>query len=223
MAKFNARGIVFDMYGTIVDVGAVADACQAIAPDPVAFNSQWRAKQLEYSFLRSAMGKYQDFWMISEQALAFTIDRFGLTVDAAQRRQLMEAWLRPTPYPEVLAALPRLRERHPLAILSNGSPRMLRTGLTRTGLHSYFRWVLSADAVKIYKPSPRVYRLAPTAMKLRNQEILFVSSNAFDVLGAKSFGFRVCWINRTGAPLDPLGPRPDIVVRSFEELATAVK
>ncbi|MGH9896507.1 MAG: haloacid dehalogenase type II, partial [bacterium] len=155
--------------------------------------------------------------------LEFTIDRFGLTVDAARRRQLMEAWLRPTPYPEVLAALPRLRERQPLAILSNGSPRMLQTGLRRTGLRSYFRWVLSADSVRIYKPSPKVYRLALTATKLRNQQILFVSSNSFDVLGAKSFGFKVCWINRTGAPLDPLGPRPDIVVRSFEELATAVK
>ncbi len=222
MAKFNARAIVFDMYGTVVDVGAVSEACRAIAPDPVTFNSQWRAKQLEYSFLRSAMGKYQDFWKVSEQALAFTIDRLGLTVDAAQRRQLMEAWLHPAPYPEVLAALPRLREGRPLAILSNGSPRMLQIGLTRAGLRSYFRWVLSADAVKIYKPSPRVYQLAPAALKVRRQEILFVSSNAFDVLGAKSFGFRVCWINRTGAPLDPLGPRPDMVVRSFEELATAV-
>ncbi len=223
MTKLNPRAIVFDMYGTVVDVGAVAEACRAIAPDPVAFNSQWRAKQLEYSFLRSAMGKYQDFWKVSEQSLAFTIDRFALTVDAVQRRQCMEAWLRPTPYPEVLAALPRLREGRPLAILSNGSPPMLRTGLERAGLRSHFRWVLSADAVRIYKPSPKVYRLALAATKLRSRDILFVSSNSFDVLGAKSFGFRVCWINRADTPLDPLGPRPDLVVRSFEELATAVK
>jgi len=96
------------MYGTVVDVGAVAEACRAIAPDPVAFNAQWRAKQLEYSFLRSAMGKYQDFWKVSEQALAYTIQRFGLTVSPAQAKELMEAWLQPTPYPEVAAALPRL-------------------------------------------------------------------------------------------------------------------
>lgn len=223
MAKLSVRGIVFDMYGTVVDVGAVAEACRAIAPDPVAFNGQWRAKQLEYTFLRSAMDKYQDFWKVSEQALEFTIERFGLTISPEQRKTLMEAWLRPTPYPEVAPALARLEERHSLAILSNGSPKMLRTGLERTGLRRHFQWVLSADAVRIYKPSPRVYQLAPRVMKLRKQQILFVSSNAFDVLGAKSFGFRVCWINRAGAPLDPLGPRPDVVLKNFDELETAVK
>jgi 2-haloacid dehalogenase len=134
----------------------------------------------------------------------------------------MESWLQPTAYPEVAAALPRLKERLPLAILSNGSPMMLRVGLERVGFRSHFQWVLSADAVKTYKPSPRVYQLAPKAMKLQKQRILFVSSNAFDVLGAKSFGFRVCWINRAGAPLDPLGPEPDIVVRGFDELETVI-
>ncbi len=221
MVKLGVRGMAFDMYGTVVDVGAVAEACKAIAPDPVAFNSQWRAKQLEYTFLRSAMGKYQDFWKVSEQALEFTIQRFGLTVSAEQRKPLMEAWLRPTPYPEVAAALPRLKAHHPLAILSNGSPKMLRTGLDRAGLRPHFQWVLSADAVKVYKPSPKVYQLATRAMRLQKQQILFVSSNAFDVLGAKSFGFKVCWINRAGVPLDPLGPKPDLVVQNFDELETA--
>lgn len=223
MAKLSVRGIAFDMYGTVVDVAAVAEACEAVAPDPAAFNIQWRAKQLEYTFLRSAMGRYQDFWRVSEQALDFAVERFGLTVSPDQRRRLMDAWLHPTPYPEVAAALPRLKARYPLAILSNGTPKMLRSGLERTGLLPHFRWVLSADRVKVYKPSPRVYQLAPKAMKLNKREILFVSSNAFDVLGAKSFGFRVCWINRVAAPLDPLGPKPDVVVKSFEELEAAVK
>lgn len=218
----GVRGIAFDMYGTVVDVGAVAEACKVVAPDPVAFNSQWRAKQLEYTFLRSSMGKYQDFWRVSEQALEFTIRRFGLTVSPAQRKDLMEAWLRPTPYPEVSTALPRLEARYPLAILSNGSPKMLRAGLDRAALRPHFRWVLSADTVRIYKPSPRVYQLAPKAMKLPKHRILFVSSNSFDVLGAKSFGFKVCWINRAAAPLDPLGPTPDMTVKSFDELETAM-
>jgi len=222
MTKLRVQGVAFDMYGTVVDVGAVAEACKAVVSDPVAFNNQWRAKQLEYTFLRAAMGKYQDFWKVSQQALAFTIQRFGLTVNLEQRKRLMESWLQPTAYPEVAAALPRLKEHLPLAILSNGSPMMLRVGLKRAGFRSHFRWVLSADAVKTYKPSPRVYRLAPTAMKLQKQRILFVSSNAFDVLGAKSFGFRVCWINRAGAPLDPLGPEPDIVVRGFDELEAVI-
>lgn len=223
MPKRRVKGIAFDMYGTVVDVGAVAEACKEIAPDPGAFTTQWRAKQLEYTFLRSLMGKYQDFWRVSEQALEFTIQRFGLQVSPEQRKRLMEAWLHPSPYPEVAAALPRLKERYALAVLSNGSPRMLRTGLLRTGLISHFRWVISVDAVKLYKPSPMVYQLAPRKMKMKKEEIFFVSSNSFDVLGAKSFGFKVCWINRSGAPLDPLGPKPDLVARSFDELRAALE
>jgi len=223
VAKRRVKGIAFDMYGTVVDVGAVALACKEVAPDPGAFTAQWRAKQLEYTFLRSLMGKYQDFWRVSEQALEFTIQRFGLQASQEQRKRLMEAWLHPSPYPEVAGALPRLKERYPLAVLSNGSPKMLRTGLLRAGLLPNFRWVISVDAVKLYKPSPEVYRLAPSRMKLKKGEILFVSSNSFDVIGAKSFGFRVCWINRTGAPLDPLGPKPDLAVSSFDELTTALE
>lgn len=222
MAALRVKGIAFDMYGTIVDVGAVAEACKAVAPDPVAFTAQWRAKQLEYTFLRTLMGKYQDFWRVSEQALEFTIRRFGLQVDPEQRQRLMEAWLHPSPYPEVTAALPRLAERYPLAVVSNGSPKMLRVGLERTGLRPHFRWVISVDQVKLYKPSPKVYQLAPRHMRLGKGEILFVSSNSFDVVGAKSFGFRVCWINRADAMLDPLGPKPDLTVRSFDELAAAL-
>jgi len=222
MTRRGVKGIAFDMYDTLVDVGAVAEACKEIAPDPIAFNAQWRAKQLEYAFLRSLMGKYQDFWRVSEQALEFTIQRFGLQASAEQRRRLMEAWLHPSPYHEVATALPRLKERYALAVLSNGSPKMLRIGLERTGLKPHFRWVISVHPVKLYKPSPKVYQLAPKRMKLKKGEILFVSSNSFDVVGAKGFGFKVCWINRTGALLDPLGPKPDLVVRTFDELSTAL-
>jgi 2-haloacid dehalogenase len=218
----RVKAVAFDMYGTVVDVGAVAEACKEIAPDAVAFTSQWRTKQLEYTFLRSLLGKYQDFWRVSEQALEFTIQRFGLQLSREQRKTLMEAWLHPSPYPEVPSALSRLRERYPLAILSNGSPKMLRTGLERAGLRPCFRWVISVDAVKQYKPSPRVYQLAPKHLRLKKEEILFVSSNSFDVIGAKSFGFKVCWINRSGGLLDPLGPKPDIVVKDFEELSGAL-
>jgi 2-haloacid dehalogenase len=222
MVRQGMKGIVFDMYGTVVDVGAVAEACKEVAPDPVAFNAQWRAKQLEYTFLRTVMGRYKDFWTITEEALEFAIERFDLQVSAEQRQRLKEAWLQPTPYPEVTAALPRLKEKYVLAILSNGSPKMLRTGLEQTGLMPHFRRVMSADAVKLYKPSTKVYELAPKHMRLKNSEILFVSSNSFDVIGAKNFGFKVCWINRGGAPLDALGPKPDLVVKSFDDLVEAL-
>jgi 2-haloacid dehalogenase len=168
------------------------------------------------------MGRYKDFWTITEEALGFAIQRFGLQVTAEQRRRLREAWLHPTPYPEVAAALPRLKEKYVLAILSNGSPKMLQTGLEQTGLRSHFRRVISADAVKLYKPSPKVYQLAPKHMQLNKSEILFVSSNSFDVVGAKNFGFKVCWINRSGVPLDRLGPKPDLVAKSFDDLVEAL-
>ncbi len=99
MAKRRVKGIAFDMYGTVVDVGALALACKEVAPGPGAFTDQWRAKQLEYTFLRSLMGKYQDFWRVSEQALEFTIRRFALQVSLEQRKRLMEAWLYPSPHP----------------------------------------------------------------------------------------------------------------------------
>jgi 2-haloacid dehalogenase len=222
MARLHIKGIVFDMYGTLVDVGAVAEACKEVAPEPVAFNTQWRAKQLEYTFLRALMGKYRDFWKVTEEALEFAIQRFGLQVLPEQRKQLMEAWLHPTPYPEVEAALPKLKEKYLLAILSNGTPKMLQTGLERTGFRPYFRWVISANAVKLYKPSPEMYRLALKRMRLQKHETLFVSSNSFDVVGSKNFGFKVCWINRAGIPLDPLGPQPELVVKSFDELVEAI-
>jgi 2-haloacid dehalogenase len=168
------------------------------------------------------MGKYQNFWTVSEQALEFTTRRLGVEVSPGQRPRLMNAWLEPRPYSEVPAVLARLKERYPLAILSNGSPKMLQAGLVHSGLKADFRWVISADAVKLYKPSPKVYAQAPKQMKLKKADILFVSSNSFDVLGAKSFGFRVCWITRAGVPLDALGPRPDLVVASFEALRTAM-
>src|SRR5712691_12073628 len=217
MPKLRVKGIAFDLYGTVVDVAAVAEACKDIATDPAAFTAQWRAKQLEYTFRRSLMGNYQDFWKVSEQALAFALQRFGVAASPEQHRHMMEAWLHPKPYPEVAAALPRLKDRYPLAVLSNGSPRMLRAGLEHSGLRAAFRWVISVDAVKVYKPSPKVYQLAPKHMKLGKHDILFVSSNSFDVIGAKAFGFQVCWINRTGAPLDPLGPKPNLMVTRFDE------
>ena len=222
MTRMLVKGIIFDMYGTVVDVGAVAEACKEVAPDPIAFNSQWRAKQLEYTFLRTLMEKYRHFWKVTEEALEFAVERFTLQITAEQRQRLMEAWLIPTPYPEVATALPRLKEKYLLAVLSNGTPKMFRTGLDRTGLRPHFRWVISAHSVKLYKPSPKVYQLVLKHTRLQKAEILFVSSNSFDVMGAKSFGFKVCWINRTGAPLDTLGPKPDLVVKNFDELIEAL-
>lgn len=222
MARLRVKGIAFDVYGTLVDVAALAGACQALIPDPVVFTAQWRAKQLEYTFLRTLTCRYRDFWSVTEEALEFTIRRFALEITPVGRQRLMHAWLCPTPYPEVPSALAQLQDKYRLAVLSNGTPRMIQTCLERSGCRPVFRWLISANAVKVYKPSLPVYQLALKRMRLQKKEILLVSSNAFDVLGAKSFGLKVCWVNRTGAPLDPLGLKPDLVVKNFDELVCSL-
>jgi HAD superfamily hydrolase (TIGR01493 family) len=177
MAKLLVKGIVFDMYGTIVDLGAVASVCNGVTPDPLAFNTLWRAKQLEYTFLRSLMGRYRDFWKVTEEALEFTLQRFAIQVTSEQRRHLMDAWLHPSPYPEVAAALPRLKEKYLLAILSNGTAKMLLTGVvscpfcnkgfaSRTGRGVRTRlYAVNGDRLRV----PAVYRSSSAcALKARS-------------------------------------------------------
>lgn len=222
MGHDAVQGIAFDLYGTLIDVNGVQEACGAITQDPAAFTNLWRQKQLEYTFLRSLMGRYEDFWQVTEAALRYALKRLNIQATEGDRRRLMEAWLHLPPFPDVKATLPKL-QGYALAVLSNGSPRMLEEVLANSGLKPSFRWVFSADAAKTYKPSPKVYALGPEGMGLSKEAILFVSSNGFDVAGAKAFGFPVCWLNRAGAFLDELGLEPDMVVRSFEELPQALE
>jgi 2-haloacid dehalogenase len=211
-------GIVFDMYGTVADLSAVTKACEEVVTDPAEFGSLWRLKQLEYTFLLSLMEDYMDFWQVTESALQFTVETIEAQLTQQQKNLLMRSWLRPQPFQDALAGLRRMKGRYPLAILSNGSPKMLNEGLEYAGLETYFDWVLSVEEVQVFKPSPKVYGLAPTRMGIGKEGILFVSSNSFDVVGAKKYGFRTCWIRRMRGPLDPLGAEPNLVVSGFEEL-----
>ena len=211
------RGYVFDAYGTLFDVHSVIEAGRAITADPTALSLLWRQKQLEYTWLRSLMGRYEDFWAVTEAALRFSVRRLGLTADEAQLARLMDAYLSLACFPEVEAALARLAGR-PRAILSNGSPRMLAAAVASSGLGRHLQHVLSVDAVKTFKPAPAVYALGPQALGIPAAELLFVSSNAWDIAGAKSFGYQAAWCNRTGAPAEELGVTPDRVVTRLDEL-----
>lgn len=213
----SIRGYVFDAYGTLFDVHSVVEAGREITADPLALSLTWRQKQLEYTWLRSLMGRYEDFWAVSESALRYAIRRLGLTASEAQIERLMSAYLTLACFPEVKAALARLQGR-PCAILSNGAPAMLAAVVNASGLAGALPHVLSVDAVKVFKPSPLVYALAPKAMGVPAAELLFVSSNAWDVAGAKAFGFQVAWCNRTGAPDEELGVRADLVIGNLEQL-----
>jgi 2-haloacid dehalogenase len=215
------RAFLFDAYGTLFDVHSVVEAGRAVTPDPVALSQLWRQKQLEYTWLRSLMGRYEDFWAVTEQALRWALRRLAIGAAPAQVAALMDAYLTLACFPEVRAALARLRGA-PLGILSNGSPRMLQAAVRSSGLDGVFGHVLSVDAVRVYKPAPQVYALGPRAFGVPASDILFVSSNAWDVAGARTFGYRTCWCNRLHAPMEELGVASDHEVERLDQIADRV-
>jgi 2-haloacid dehalogenase len=211
------KAFIFDAYGTLFDVHSVVEAGRALTRDPQALSLLWRQKQLEYTWLRTLMGRYEDFWAVTEAALRFALGRLGIVAGDEAVARLMEAYLSLATFPDVAGALTGLAGT-PLGILSNGSPRMLDAAVRSSGLAGTFRHVLSVDAVRAYKPSPTVYELGPRAFGVPAGDIVFVSSNAWDVAGAKAFGYRTCWCNRLAAPMDRLGVSPDFEVRTLDEI-----
>lgn len=220
MARIKA--LVFDAYGTLFDVHSVISLCDQLFPSQGAALSQlWRAKQLEYTWLYSLMGRYQDFWEVTEKALVYACKALDLPCQSSSRGRLMEAYLHLELFPDVRPALDAL-SHYVLAILSNGSPRMLKAVVESAGLVGAFAAVISVDEVRVYKPSPKVYRLAPQKLGLDKAAVGFVSANCFDVIGAGAFGFWTCWLNRTGAAADELGVGPDATVGRLTELVNVV-
>jgi 2-haloacid dehalogenase len=221
-ASQKPEALVFDAYGTLFDVDSVTGACEEVFPGRGEVVSQlWRATQLRYTWLCSLMGRYEDFWGLTGRALTFACAALGLDPTEATRGRLVEGYLRLEPYPEVPQVLRSLAGR-PLAILSNGTPDMLGALLEHAGLGGAFGAVLSADAVRAYKPSPRVYELASIHLGIDAGRIGFVSSNSFDVIGAAAYGFRTIWVNRSASPLDQLGQPPQLTVADLAELVDAV-
>ena len=209
------EAFVFDAYGTLYDVYSVAQRCESCFPGKGAQLSQlWRAKQLEYTWQRSLMQRYVPFSTVTRDALAYSCEALKLELSVAQMEALMAEYTRLSLYPEVAGAIARLKGKK--AILSNGSPDILFPLVTDSGLK--FDAVISVDELKVYKPAPQVYELAPRKLGVAKERIGFVSSNCWDALGAKSFGFSVFWINRSRAPLERLGFEPDRVVERLDEI-----
>ncbi len=219
------RALVFDAYGTLFDVHSVVALCEQLWPGKGASLSQlWRTKQLEYTWQRSLMRRYEDFARVTEAGLSYACAALGLPLDEDRRRTLIDAYLGLATFPEVGNALAELKAmKLKLAILSNGSPAMLRPVVENAGLRGLIGTVISVDRRKIYKPAPAVYRLAVQRLRVPKKAIGFVSSNCWDACGAKSFGFRTFWINRTGAPVDELGAAPDHVIASLAELPAQIR
>jgi 2-haloacid dehalogenase len=198
------RACVFDAYGTLFDVhSAVARLRSRIGTQADDLSKLWRTKQLEYTWLRALMGRHADFWQVTGDALDYALARTG--VDTAFREPLMQAYLALDAYPEVAEVLRRLRDAgRKLAILSNGTPAMLAAAVENAGIGALLDAVLSVEEVGVYKPDPRVYRLAVERLAVRADQIAFQSSNAWDVKGAACFGLRPVWVNRLGAPAERL-------------------
>ena len=213
--------LVFDAYGTLFDVHSVLQHCDRCWPGKGAQVTQlWRAKQLEYTWQRSLMQCYAPFSTVTRDALAYTCEALGLDLTAAQMEGLMGEYLMLAAYPDVASALQKLKGRK-LAILSNGSPDMLLPLVSHSNLS--FDAVISVDELKIFKPAPQVYELAMKKLGVPREGVGFVSSNCWDAMGAKSFGFTVYWINRAAAPVDRLGFKPDAILKSLGDLPEVLR
>ncbi len=190
------RAVVFDAYGTLYDVQSVAATTEDTFPGYGAIITQiWRIKQLEYSWLRSLMGRYADFSVITRESLAYTLRCLGLTHDASIFERIMEKYLHLDLYPDAASTLAALKGQK-LAILSNGSSDMLEPLVRNSGLDRVLDAIISVDAKRMFKPHPDAYALIENRLGVPPAEVLFVSSNPWDACGAKSFGLNVAWIER---------------------------
>jgi len=218
------EALVFDAYGTLFDVHAVVARCDEFWPGRGTVVSQlWRTKQLEYTWQRSLMERYSPFSEVTRDALAYACESLGLPLDETRKSVLMGEYANLSTYPDVPDALAALKAgRRKLAILTNGSPDMIEPLVANRRMKDSFDAVLSVDPLKAYKPAPQVYRLAVERLGVAADRTGFVSSNCWDAIGAKSFGFRVWWINRTGAPVDRLGFAPDGILKSLGGLPDAL-
>lgn len=201
------RAVAFDAFGTLFDVYSVGALAEQLFPgNGAALAEVWRRKQIEYALLRSLGERYLPFWEVTCNALDFAAAQLALPMMETARTRLINEYACLSPFPENLGALQVLKaEGVPLAILSNGTPQMLEVCVSSAGMDGIFDFLLSADSVRRYKPHADVYALGPQAFGCDAGEILFVSSNGWDIAGAGWFGYTTFWLNRGGQPAEALG------------------
>ena len=211
------RAVVFDAYGTLFDVYSVGALAESLFPGQgAALSVLWRDKQIDYSRLISMSDPqtdgsrhYQPFWDITVLALQYACARLNLDLTADKQQQLLDQYAHLQAFPENLGVLQQLKQRGlPCAILSNGNPAMLQSAVRSAGFEDLLDHVISVDQVRHFKIMPMSYELAERTLHIPKQEMLFVSSNGWDALGATWYGFQTFWVNRQGLPFETLGPRP---------------
>ncbi|WP_019412741.1 haloacid dehalogenase type II [Paenisporosarcina sp. TG20] len=207
--KPEIKAFVFDAYGTLFDVHSVMEKCNEYFPEKgEKISLSWRKKQIEYFFIRQLTGNYKPFHIITRDALTYAVKEQGESLSKQQEDSLMESYNLLTPYDEVTSVLEQL-EGKKRVVFSNGSHQMLDPLIEQASLASLFSDVLSVDETKQYKPTPASYNIVLNKLNVRREEVLFMSSNGWDISGAKSFGFNTAWINRNGLPVEELDAAPD--------------
>jgi 2-haloacid dehalogenase len=215
----NPHAYVFDAYGTLFDVhAAIARHRDTCGPDADRISELWRAKQLEYSWTLTLAGRYEDFWTLTTRALDYALARFP-SVPAAVRQSLLDSYFELDAFSDCAPCLAALKSRGAqTAILSNGSPRMLAAAVAGAKLEGLLDAVLSVDALRLYKPRPEVYAMVTDTLKVQANDIAFVSSNRWDVMGAVEFGFAGIWVNRANVPDEYPDHPPREVIGSLAAL-----
>lgn len=212
------KALAFDAYGTVFDVHSVVQLAEKLFPGKGAALSQlWRAKQIEYMYLRTLMGRYVPHDQNTEAALKYSMKFLQLAGGEKERQALMSEYETLQPFADAVAALPMLGGIK-RSILSVGTPGLLKSLVSHAGLAGQFDHLFSVDAVKVYKPHPMTYQMATDHFGVDRHEVGFVTSNFFDVAGARAFGFKVIWINRKGDIPDELGLLPHVELKSIEQL-----
>ena len=219
----NIKAIIFDAYGTLFDVNSAAEKCKdKIGGKWEDFANYWRTTQLEYTWLRSLMKRHKDFWQITEDSLDKSMKVFN--IDHSMKVELLNLYKILSPFEEVPETLRVLKEKNfKLAILSNGTPQLLKNLVDSNNLNNFFDDIFSIEEVKIYKPDSKVYNLPIKKYKIEKNEIAFLSSNTWDVSGGGNYGFQSIWVNRNNNVFDNLDYKPNTQIKDLNELVDLVK
>ena len=214
----NIKVIIFDAYGTLFDVNSAAEKCKnKIGEKWEPFANYWRTTQLEYTWLRSLMGRHQDFWKVTEQSLDKSMKIFQ--IDTSMKDELLDLYKVLSTFPEVKETLKKLKEKnYKLSILSNGTPSLLKQLVSINNLESIFDDVLSIEEVKIYKPHPNVYNIPIKKYQIEKKQFAYLSSNTWDVSAAGNFGFNSVWVNRNKNIFDNLDYQPITEINNLSDL-----
>jgi 2-haloacid dehalogenase len=217
------HAVVFDLFGTLLDVASLRDAAASVTSDPDAFVATWREKQIAYAFASAIMGAHEDFDVITDHALRYAAEKYGVGLDAGARQRLVDAWQNVRAYDDAVAMLKELHELGVrCAVLTNGTPSTAAAAIANAGIDGFLDVTLSVESAGVFKPDPRVYALVTSHYHARADQLMFVTSNGWDATGAAAFGMSVAWCNRTGAPAETFGPPSAWVVRDLRSLAAIV-